>query len=398
MSGPKISLYKAYNSLLIVLAASLSLSDKMAPIIIMLLALFSVMLRVKHKIYYKPQIISYLFFAIFFYYVVRLYDSHNLVQGFKFVEKNLVYFIIPIVVIPSQINNINNVYKGFVLSFSLVSVYTITMSLIHFLFFSPENTWYFQNIEDYGFHPTYMGLYAIINIIILDRKKVFNKKINLLFIGINILFIVFTASRIAILALLVIFLFRVFYFRNIKYIFTLILVTMISISFYFISNDFQYKIDQLSTFKGLDYYDNNDYGSVSVRVAKIMAANNVWKDNFWFGYGTGGLNDELNKQYRSKEIECWPCSQRRYNPHNQYLSILAGHGLFGFLLFLFLIGYISYHTIKYKNYMVLEFILAFLVFGLTESILERQKGVLLFVFLIFYSFSNGKCLVTNENK
>lgn len=392
----KFSIEKLYNILLVLLAFSISLFERITPIVIILLAIVSLISRVKHKIFFKKGDLAYLFFAIFFYYVIRLYGSHNFAEGLKFIEKNLSYLIIPIVVIPSLITNINNVYKGFILSFALVCVNTIVLSTINFLFFNPENVWYFQTIEKFGFHPTYMGLYALISIIILDKLKPFNTRINLLLIGVNILFIIFSASRIAIFGLIFIFIFRAIIFRKKSYVYTLFLAGALLIAAYFVSNDFRYKIDQLKSFKGFDYYDNNDYGSVSVRVAKIMAASNVWSDNYWFGYGTGGLNEALNEQYRSKAIECWPCSQRKYNPHNQYLSVLAGHGVIGFALFVVLFGYLLFYAIKYKNIMLIEFIIIFLIVGLTESILERQKGLLLFTFITFYQFSTIKFL--NEKK
>lgn len=396
MLSVKFSIEKLYNVLLILLASSLALFEKIAPIVIIVLVIVSLILRAKHKIFFKKWDLAYLFFSVFLYYVIRLYGSHDFAQGLKFIEKNLSYLIIPIVVIPSLIININNVYKGFVLSFALVSLNAIVLSTINYIFFNPENIWYFQTIEQFGFHPTYMGLYSIISLILLDKLKPFKNKLNLLLVGINILFIIFSASRIALFGLVFIFFFRVFVYRKKTYVYTLFLACSLLVAAYFVSNDFRYKIDQLKSFKGFDNYDNNDYGSVSVRVAKIISANNVWRDNFWFGYGTGGLNEALNKQYRSKAIECWLCSQKKYNPHNQYLSVLAGHGVFGFVLFLLLFGHMLFYAIKYKNMLLIEFIIVFLLVGLTESILERQKGLLLFVFFTFYQFSTMKYLKEKE--
>lgn len=396
MLSTKFTVEKLYNILLVLLASTLSLFERIAPIVVIVLAIVSLTLRVKHRVFIKKWDLAYLFFIIFFYYVIRLYGSHDFAEGLKFVEKNLSYLIIPMVVIPSLVNNVNIVYKGFVLSFALVSVNTMVMSTIQFLFFNPEKTWYFQRIAEFGFHPTYMGLYSIISLIILNKLKPFKNKTNLLLIGVNILFIIFSASRIAVFGLLFIFLFRAIVFRKKSYVYTLFLAGSFLITAYYVSNDFRYKIDQLKSFKGFDNYDNNDYGSVSVRVAKIMAATNVWHDNYWFGYGSGGLNEALNVQYRSKAIECWPCSQRKYNPHNQYLSILAGHGIFGIALFFVLFGYLVFYAIKYRNIMLIEFIIIFLIFSLTESILERQKGLLLFTFFTFYQFSTMKYLKEKE--
>lgn len=280
------------------------------------------------------------------------------------------------------------IIKGFILGFSFIAIYTILFSTFNFYFFNSGTKWYFQNIEHYGFHPTYMGMYSIISLIFLEREKLFKiNNIKILLITINILFIVFSASRIAIIALLLIFILRAIFERKKRYLIIVGGAFSSLFLFYLLSNDFRFKVNQLTSFKGFDHYDNNDYGSVSVRVAKIKAAKKVWLDNKWFGVGTGGLTESLIKEYRSKEIECWPCAQRRYNPHNQYLSILSGHGLIGFFIFALLMIFLLYRAFKDRNYVLLELVLLFLIIGFTESILERQKGLMLFTFFLYFCYS-----------
>jgi O-antigen ligase len=396
MLRTKFNIESIYNYLIMLLLVSFSLPDKVAPIVIIILLTLSLYIRIKKKIGFSNYLVFF-YFSIFIYYALRLIGSPNFNLGVKFLEKNLIFVVGPIFIIPSIINNRDKLLKTFVIGFTLVSSFTMIMLVLDSLMGSNTTKWYFQNIENYGFHPTYMAMYAGVSLLILDRCKTFHSKhIRIIFIIINVLFIFFAASRIILLALFVLLVFRAVFFKKKKYLVLLSLVFSLCFLAYFSSNDFRFKINQLTAFRGFTYYDNNDYGSISLRVAKIKASYNVWQENLWFGVGTGALEEELIKQYRSKDIECWPCSQRRYNPHNQYLSVLSGHGVIGFGLFIFSIVFILYHAIKNRNFLLIEIVIIFLLTALTESILERQKGVLIFVVLTYLIFTVNKNITKNK--
>jgi O-antigen ligase len=393
-SNPKIT--DIYNYLLGFLLLSFSFPDKWSPLVIIVLLIISLYIRIKKKIGFKNYLMFF-YLSIFAYYSIRLIGSPNFVSGIKFLEKNLIFIIAPIIIIPSIIQSRDKLLKTFVIGFTIVCSYTMIMLLVDSLMGSNENKWYFQNIETYGFHSTYMAMYAVVSLLILDWCKTFRSKyVRILCIIINLLFIFFSASRVVLLVLLVLLIMRAILFKKKKYIVFLSILVSMGVLAYAFSNDFRFKINQLSTFKGFDYYDNNDYGSVSLRVAKIQASYNVWQENLWFGVGTGGLKDELIKQYRSKEIECWPCSQRRYNPHNQYLSLLAGYGIIGLVVFMLSIFFILYHAIINRNYLLIEILILFLITSLTESILERQKGILIFAVVLYLIFTLDKRTVKKE--
>jgi O-antigen ligase len=379
----KIKSIDSYNFLLIVLFVSLSLPDRVTPIVLILTALFALYKRFQIKRFRSGIFIP--FVLLFSYYVLRLMGSVDVSGGIKFIEKNLIYIIGPIVLIPALINQKQRLLKAFVIGFLVVCMYTLVLVFMHYIGTDfEEKKWYFQYIETYGYHPTYMSIYALVSILIIDKYEFFKSPfLNGALIIFNILFIFFTASRAPLLVLFVLLILRTLIFRKKLYVFVFSLALILGFSAYSFSKDFRYKIDQLTTFKGFDYYDNNDYGSVSLRVAKIKAARSVWEEHFWLGYGTGGLKEELIKKYRSKELECWPCSQRKYNPHNQYLSLLSGHGLVGLVLFGIIIAYFIKSCFQHKDYFFFEVLLIFLISGLTESILERQKGVVAFVLLLF---------------
>src|SRR5690625_4834879 len=107
----------------------------------------------------------------------------------------------------------------------------------------------------------------------------------------------------SLMVLLLLFIVNVMISGKILFYYRFVVVSILMALFYYISDYFRFKVHQLKDFQGVSYYDNNNYGSVSVRVAKIKASIMVWQENKWFGVGTGDYRDALVEKYRSKEIE-----------------------------------------------------------------------------------------------
>ena len=103
------------------------------------------------------------------------------------------------------------------------------------------------------------------------------------------------------------------------------------------------------------------------------------------GYGVGDAKAELKSALKDCDAKFWngerniPISEKSYNFHNQFLQTWAEVGIFGFLLLIFLM--IRPFYIKEQHPLFLIFLgLTFIGF-LTESMLERQAGVVLIAFM-----------------
>jgi len=103
------------------------------------------------------------------------------------------------------------------------------------------------------------------------------------------------------------------------------------------------------------------------------------------GYGVGDAKVQLNSALKDCDAKFWngerniPISEKSYNFHNQFLQTWAEVGIFGFLLLIFLM--IRPFYIKEQHPLFLIFLgLTFIGF-LTESMLERQAGVVLIAFM-----------------
>ncbi|MDR3681804.1 MAG: O-antigen ligase family protein [Flavipsychrobacter sp.] len=71
-----------------------------------------------------------------------------------------------------------------------------------------------------------------------------------------------------------------------------------------------------------------------------------------------------------------------YNMHNQYMESYMQYGIAGGILILTVLGYALYLAVRYSNAMLVYAVVLFMVFFLTESVLETQSGILLFTIII----------------
>lgn len=102
-----------------------------------------------------------------------------------------------------------------------------------------------------------------------------------------------------------------------------------------------------------------------------------------------GLEDSqriLNDCYQTNDFFGF---KSNYNAHNQYLQNLLENGLLGatllvsFLLFLLMIGF------KYDLFLLQNLVIIFALFFFTESILERQLGITIFLIFIPLALSSN---------
>ena len=104
-----------------------------------------------------------------------------------------------------------------------------------------------------------------------------------------------------------------------------------------------------------------------------------------FGFGVGDAKGELDAALESCDAMFWngernvPIKNKNYNFHNQFMQTWAEVGIFGFLILLFLM--IHPFLLKNSHPLFLIFIGLTFIGCLTESMFERQAGVVLFAFM-----------------
>lgn len=382
---PKITLHNAYHYALCFLAFSLSFPSTLFPVGIASLVLIALFLRFKEKNTQIDKRLTLFYVVIFGYIALRIIGNEDVRYGLRVLERNLPLLLVPLLIIPNRIKQPKDFYRSFVLGISLASIIAMLgVGYDQFITIKEEPTWYFSAIDNYGFHSTYMAMYALVAIVMLSERNLFTQTRTIAIGTLLSLFVLFSSSRMALIVLLLLLIIKAISSGKKVFYYGLGLVGVLLIAVFSFSEDFRFKINQLKDFQGFTHYDNNNYGSVSVRVAKIKASTMLWKENKWFGKGTGDYREALVQKYRSKEIECWPCAKARYNSHNQYLNTLAAHGIIGLLIFVVWIAYLLSTTFKTRNKLLLGILFVFLLISLTESILEVQRGVVVVFFLLYY--------------
>lgn len=123
--------------------------------------------------------------------------------------------------------------------------------------------------------------------------------------------------------------------------------------------------------------------------ATLMQRLEFWKasagiigSNWIYGVGTGDMNEAFSEQYVKMNTKL-PADQR-WRSHNQYLSILVGFGVIGFLWFLFAFLYPAIRLKGFGDFYFLTFIIIAALSMLTEDTMESQMGVTFITF--FYCF------------
>lgn len=154
---------------------------------------------------------------------------------------------------------------------------------------------------------------------------------------------------------------------------------------YQIIPSFKYRVDvtlwdvEYSSKKGADL----NYQSVGLRFKTWECCIAVWKENMVLGVGFGDTGEELFTCYEEIDLQA---ERKKWlsSAHNQYLEQLVGGGIPALLLLLIVFLLPLVKTKWYQMDELLVGFLALLAAGmLTESFLERQLGLNLFLVMYF---------------
>ena len=129
-------------------------------------------------------------------------------------------------------------------------------------------------------------------------------------------------------------------------------------------------------------YTQTKWGGRSIRIHKWMNTLELISEQPILGTGVGDMQDELQKVYKRNQFDI--AYSYRFNPHNQYLQTWAASGILG-ILTLLLIYFISFkYALDSKNKLYIALVLLLFLSMITESMLERQKGLVFFSFFLLF--------------
>jgi len=118
--------------------------------------------------------------------------------------------------------------------------------------------------------------------------------------------------------------------------------------------------------------------SLAQRIEYIKTGIRILKENFWFGVGTGDVQNSFDKQYEIMKTPLEKEYQRR--AHNQFLTFFISFGFTGFLWIMFAMLYPVCIERRTKDYLFVIFLIIAFISMLSEDTWETQPGVTFFVF------------------
>lgn len=118
---------------------------------------------------------------------------------------------------------------------------------------------------------------------------------------------------------------------------------------------------------------------LTIRLAKWISHYDIFKEHPLFGITAGDIKEERVRKYREKGFDT--LAEINFNAHNQYLEMLSRFGIIGFAVFLSFLLVPLFQ--KPLSQLYISLLISVLIIFITESFLERQQGLLAFLF--FYA-------------
>jgi glycosyltransferase involved in cell wall biosynthesis len=128
-------------------------------------------------------------------------------------------------------------------------------------------------------------------------------------------------------------------------------------------------------------FDYSQFNSASQRLIILKCTVAQIKQNPFIGMGIGATNRVIGDCFNKKTNNF---DRKTINTHNQYLDLWISCGLYALIFFLFFLFSIRKHMLKSGNKRVSSILFLFIITMFFENILERQTGIMVFYFIIFY--------------
>jgi O-antigen ligase len=355
-----------------------------------------------------------LFFAGFFLlFPMALLYTENSAYGVKVLERNLVWFLIPLI-IPLGLNfEKNTLYK--ILRVFSIAIHILVFGLVLLAIWKYIDTkdslvfYYDQLTEVIHFHPVYLSVYLLFGMLILIdayRKKMIRIPwyFGILVILLDFVFLVLLSSKTVLLSFLLVFLILVFReLKSKKQILTAVLGILLFVVGITQFSETKNRINDslFSSWELLDketFLYNDPFTGITLRLItwKFVMNKFIQHENALLGVGTGDATDYIDRVYIDRNMD--EAGYLGFNLHNQYLEYFLKFGLIGLIYFGTILFLSFQKAIKDRNGLYFSFLVIFCIFSITESNLEVQRGIVFFVLInsLFYFFTEIKEHRSNE--
>jgi len=325
--------------------------------------------------------------SLFWIALLGLLYTQNMGEGLKNLQKSLPFLVFPLIILTIDLNKKTAAFLLKYFSYSVIIASVFALSKAFFLKANNLGSYFHFSRLEFIFdkHNTYFALFSLIAITYflfnLSRKK-WRYVVCILYLFALLYLLSVRISIVGLVVIICVFLISKRKSIPAKYYYVLLLTTLLPILFYF-TPSFQDKFNPHTP-------EGEAISDIGSRKIHWQAAINTFgQDNLLLGAGTGDGHDKLFETYRIFNFETGYVY--KYNAHNQYLEILLFYGFIGLFLMALLFFSLIKINIKEGNFVALAIILLFLTFMITESILLRHDGIVVFaIFMTLFSLNENQ--------
>jgi O-antigen ligase len=379
--------------LLCCFAFILAASPMIASIVIVPLFILTIIYKIRAKIVFRFSSFMMLYLMIFYLlHVSGLLYTENVQYAALDLQIKASFLLMPFFLdnLPITTSDFRKICRAFITGCTLYSLVLLLNAFLEYRIWKNSDSFFYTDFSARQ-HVAYLTLYINISLFFLidewfgkPGSRITNKIILLSWFVFLIAIIILLSSRTAQFASLVTIVSYIFLnFKlkgSIRKAFTgaASVATIIFLLFFVISGSRNRFNSPVAENQIIQEQQSSSTIQSNVRFTVWENVLRLYKQHPFFGVGTGDIKDELLKQYNKSGFT--EGIQYDLSPHNQFLHTLLLLGIPGFLTLAVIFFYGLKKSMRYKNYLFALFLIAVAINCMTEGILEKQAGVLFFVF------------------
>ena len=410
--------YKYYNFILLLLLATVMLTLLSGGIWWNSVSVYPLaalgLLHSNSRIFFKKflhngfAICCSLFFLL---HVLQLFmDVPVKAQIFE-IEKKTGFFVIPVIMLlldPISARIKESVLQICIGFLGLLFIFLITASFIRFnQTGNSSEFFYHQLVSPLHYNAVYLSAYTGILLLWLICSSAFTQYplyVRIFLISVLYSFLILLASKTIIAAVTVLIFYEIarksFTSDNKrKYYYGISILLLLLAVLFFTKNPLSRRFKEVQAIdmrilKNEQYATDMYFNAVQFRLIawkfSLQLVNE--KSGYLAGVGAGNAQPLLNEKYKEAkmyvgETETKPGGYLNFNAHNQFIQTYLQTGIIGVLLLLLMLFFFFREAYVQKNRMLVYTGLIITVFFISESVLEGQLGMLLFLFVpkLFYT-------------
>lgn len=343
-------------------------------------------------------------FSLTFIYLVLLFGIFRTnalaTSGNLLLDISLLVFPILFALTGLKINRKKILY-AFVAGCVSSSLLCLLLSAKQFYFENFESGIYFYASLSHFLHVGYFSMYLLFSLFAIfllliksdNGKLVFLKILLIIF---HLLMLVLLSTRTSFIALGVIglaFLISTVFIlkKRMKGLLMLVaLCILFSLGLVFLNSKNENRFDSLLSFFTEKQIDPSSIESVDARFMVWKSSVQIIQQNFWVGVGPGNAKAKLKEQFLINGYT--GIAAEGLNAHNEFLQTLIATGVIGFIALLLCIFTGVPAAFQQRDFLFVTFTIIIVINFLTESMLERQAGV------VFFAFFNSLFVFSKSSK